>query len=169
VHLRIYYISLRQGPLLSPYLFIICAEGLSSLIRDVEDMWVISGTQVCRGEPLVFHLLFANDWFISFKSEESQVQVMKIILSVYEATSGQAISLPKLEIFCSRNVCESIKHDITNILGVQFVLVTGKYLGLPSMIRRDKTTTFAFIKDQVWHKFNYWNSKCMSKALRSHD
>jgi len=94
---------------------------------------------------------------------------MKIILSVYEATSGQAISLPKLEIFCSRNVCESIKHDITNILGVQFVLVTGKYLGLPSMIRRDKTTTFAFIKDQVWHKFNYWNSKCMSKALRSHD
>jgi len=34
-------------------------------------------------------------------------------------------------------------------MGVQFVLDTDKYLGLPSMIGMDKTTTFSYIKDQV--------------------
>src|SRR4030042_159781 len=53
---------------------------------------------------------------------------------------------------------------ITHIMGVQAVLGTGKYLGLPSMIGRDRTSVFAYIKDRVWHKINSWSSKCLSKA-----
>jgi len=49
-------------------------------------------------------------------------------------------------------------------LGVQDVLGTGKYLGLPSMIGRNRTTIFSYIKDCVWHKINSWSSKCLSKA-----
>ena len=69
-----------------------------------------------------------------------------LILSTYELASGQAISLPKSEIYCSRNVPDDLKANITAILGVQVVLGTGKYLGLPSMIGRDRKATFAYIK-----------------------
>jgi hypothetical protein len=62
---------------------------------------------------------------------------MKNILNTYETASGQAISLPKSEIFYSRNVSEELKNSITNILGVRAVLGTGKYLGMPSMIGRN--------------------------------
>ena len=48
--------GLRQGDHLSPYLFIICAEGLSSLIRDAETRVVLTGTKVCRQAPLVSYL-----------------------------------------------------------------------------------------------------------------
>jgi len=75
---------------------------------------------------------------------------MKNILSTCELASGQAISLPKSEIYCSRNVRDSLKHTITNILEVQVVLGTGKYLSVPSMIGRDRNATFAYIKDRVW-------------------
>ena len=158
--------GLRQGDPLSPYLFIICVDGLSSLIRDVEERGIISGVRVCWGVPSVSHLLFANDCFLFSKAEESQDHVMKSILTVYEAASGQAISLLKSEIYCSRNVPDPMKQNITTILGVWAVLRTGKYLGLPSMIGRDRNSTFAYIKDRVWHKINSWSSKYLSKAGR---
>jgi hypothetical protein len=64
--------GLRQGGPLSPYLFIICAEGLSSLIREAEVSETIYGTSICRGAPPVSHLLFADDCFLFFNAEEGQ-------------------------------------------------------------------------------------------------
>jgi len=59
---------------------------------------------------------------------------------------------------------DPLKQNITAILGVQVVMGTGKYLGLPSMIGRDRNATFSYIKDRVWHKINSWSGKCLSKA-----
>jgi hypothetical protein len=91
---------------------------------------------------------------------------MKNILQLYEEASGQAISLPKSEIFYSRNVTDTLKHSLTTIMGVQAVLGTGKYLGLPSVIGRNRTTIFSFIKDRVWQKINSWSSRHLSQAGR---
>jgi len=44
------------------------------------------------------------------------------------------------------------------------VLGTCKYLGLPSMIGRDRNATFAYIKDRVLEKVNSWSDKFLSKA-----
>ncbi|XP_024630887.1 uncharacterized protein [Medicago truncatula] len=158
--------GLRQGDPLSPYLFIICAEGLSSLIRRAEARGDLRGTSVCRGAPPVTHLLFADDCFLFFKTTENQAQVMQSILTTYEAAFGQSISLPKSETFYSRKVPENMKYSITNIMGVRAVLGTGKYLGLPSMIGRNHTAVFSYVKDRVWQKINTWSSKCLSKAGR---
>jgi len=158
--------GLRQGDPLPPYLFILCAEGLSALIRNAVTRGVLQGVRVCRAAPRVSHLLFADDCFLFFQAEESQAIMMKQILTQYEETPGQAISLPKSEIFYSRNVQEPLQQHITNILGVRAVLGTGKYLSLPSMVGRSKKATFNFIKDRVWQKISSWSSKCLSKAGR---
>jgi hypothetical protein len=60
----------------------------------------------------------------------------------------------------------SLIISIANILGVQPVLGTGKYLGLPSMIGRSHKATFSFIKERIWKKLNSWSSKCLSQASR---
>jgi len=91
---------------------------------------------------------------------------MKNILATYETVSGQAISLPKSEIYCSRNIPDPLKNTITTILGVRVVMGTSKYLGLPSMLGRDRNETFAYIKDRIWHKINSLSGKCLSKAGR---
>jgi hypothetical protein len=95
--------GLRQGDPLSPYLFIICAEGLSALISDAELRGVINGTRICRGAPTVSHLLFADDCFFFFGASKQEAMEMKNILTVYETASGQAINLQKSEMYCSRN------------------------------------------------------------------
>jgi hypothetical protein len=91
---------------------------------------------------------------------------MKTILQLYEEASGQAISLPKSEIFYIRNVPDTLKLSLTAIMGVQAILGTGKYLGLPSVIGRNRTSVFSFIKDRVWQKISSWSSRCLSKAGR---
>lgn len=83
---------------------------------------------------------------------------------MYEAASGQVISLPKSEVYYSRSLPIPTQESITAILGVGAVMGTWKYL--PSMIGRSKEATFGFIKDCVWHKINFWSSKCLSKVGR---
>ena len=53
--------GLRQGDPISPYLFLLCAEGLSAMLRKVEYGEIPRGIVVCRQAPLVSHLLFADD------------------------------------------------------------------------------------------------------------
>ena len=53
--------GLRQGDPLSPYLFLICADGFSSLINDAVRNNLLSGVSICRGSPMITHLFFADD------------------------------------------------------------------------------------------------------------
>jgi hypothetical protein len=158
--------GLRQGDPLSPYLFIICAEGLSALIRQAEARGDIHGVKICKNAPIISHLLFADDCFLFFRANHNEAVVMKNILTTYEAASGQTINFQKSEIFCSRNVTQSDRDSTATTLDVQAVLGTGKYLGLPSMIGRSRKAIFSFIKDRIWKKINSWSSKCLSKAGR---
>ncbi|XP_039686063.1 uncharacterized protein [Medicago truncatula] len=137
--------GLRQGDPLSPYLFIICAEGLFALIRKAEARGEMNGVKT------------TVSYF--FHATSNQALKMRNILSTYEKASGQAVNLKKSEVFCSRNVSTADHNNIANILGVKAVLGIGKYLGLPSMIGRSKKATFTFIKDRVWKKINSWSSK----------
>ena len=47
--------GLRQGDPLSPYLFLLCAEGLSSLIRKAAMEEKINGISICRRGPQLSH------------------------------------------------------------------------------------------------------------------
>ncbi|KAH9754586.1 reverse transcriptase domain-containing protein [Citrus sinensis] len=105
--------GLRQGDSLSPYLFIICAEGLSSLIRNRERAGFIHGVKVARSAPAVSHLFFADDCFLFFKAHHNEARIMKSLLAVYGAASGQKVNLNKSSISFSANMDEdSISQEL---------------------------------------------------------
>ena len=53
--------GLRQGNLLSPYLFLLCAEGFTSLLQKAEMESNIHGVSICRSAPKISHILFVDD------------------------------------------------------------------------------------------------------------
>lgn len=60
--------GLRQGDPISPYLYIMCAEGLSAIIWRNENGGLLYGCHVARGAPIISYLLFADDCYFFFKA-----------------------------------------------------------------------------------------------------
>ncbi|PNY14675.1 ribonuclease H [Trifolium pratense] len=156
--------GLRQGDPLSPYLFILVTEGLSTLLKKSLASGELHGVQICRGAPVVSHLLFADDCFLFCRSTVAETEQLMRILKTYGEASGQEINLTKSEVFFSRNLSIADQEDLSKIMGVKHVLGTGNYLGLPSMIGRKKKHIFAFIKDRIWKRINSWRGRALSRA-----
>ena len=63
--------GLRQGDPLSPYLFLLCALGLQSLIQKAKVNEKIKGVSICRNGPRVSHLFFVDDSVLFYRAKRS--------------------------------------------------------------------------------------------------
>ena len=75
--------GLRQGDPLSPYLFLLCAEGLTSLILHEEEQGNRQGVKVCHNAPSISHLLFADDSLILMRADRNNALSLKHDLDDY--------------------------------------------------------------------------------------
>uniref|UniRef100_A0A803PA42 Reverse transcriptase domain-containing protein n=1 Tax=Cannabis sativa TaxID=3483 RepID=A0A803PA42_CANSA len=82
--------GIRQGDPLSPYLFLLCAEGFSSLLHQQERNNAIVGFKVARRAPAISHLLFADDSFLFCQASISSCNTIKEVLQSNKALKGQA-------------------------------------------------------------------------------
>lgn len=71
--------GLRQGDSLSPYLFLLCAEGFSSLLHHVEETGMLTSILLCQDAPSLTHLLFADNSLILMKADESHAHISSSI------------------------------------------------------------------------------------------
>jgi len=60
--------GLRQGCPLSPYLYLLCAEGLSAIIKNHERRGQLHGARIRRTAPSISHHLFVDDSFLFCKA-----------------------------------------------------------------------------------------------------
>ena len=141
--------GIRQGDPLSPYLFLICAEGLSALMRKAERDRMIRGVSICRGGPRISHLFFANDSIIFCRAKLSECTALQEILTLYGRAFGQLVNGDKTALFFSHNTPSSLRADISGFLGTTLTTKFEKYLGLPLIIGRAKKRAFNEIKDRI--------------------
>lgn len=141
--------GLQQGDPLSPYLFLLCVMGLQSLIHQVEVDGNIQGVAICRNDPHVSHLFFTDDSVLFCCASMEKCQKMLDILEVYERGSRQKINREKTNIFFSSNTSQPIQSCIQQLLGVPTIRQYEKYLGLPSLVGREKKRSFIYLKERV--------------------
>ena len=154
--------GLRQGDPLSPYLFLLCAEGLSALITHEIETEQLKRVQVCRDSPFISHLLFANKSLILMRADATNAITLKRILDDYCDASGQMISSAKSSIYFSPNTSVDDKVDVCQILDIMTESLSDKYLGLPSMIGVDRVDCFKHLIERIQKLVNGWKERTLS-------
>ncbi|KAL9661671.1 hypothetical protein QQ045_026497 [Rhodiola kirilowii] len=158
--------GLRQGDLLSPYLFLFCTELLNAKLLEGVSKGLISGVKICRMAPTISHLFFADDSIFFIKADPGEAGQLKSILNQYERASGQLINFEKSEISFSKNTPADIRMEVCDVLRVSQVRNHSKYLGIPLVVGQRKIEIFRDIVDKIWRKVKDWKHKFLSAGGR---
>ncbi|KAA3472944.1 reverse transcriptase [Gossypium australe] len=135
--------GLRQGDPLSPFLFLVCSEGLSTLLRLTSEKWVLRWVKASRRSPQITHLLFTDDCVLFGEATEK----------------GQCVNYRKSTMFFSSNTIDTVQSVISNRLGVKRSNNFKKYLGLPNMVGKRRRLAFQHLKDRIKMKIDNWRRK----------
>jgi hypothetical protein len=158
--------GIRQGDPISPYLFLLCAEGLTSMLKNKGLNYIARGLRVSRHAPWVSHLLFADDCLVFCEASDEGVQRVASILEDYNTGSGQLVNKHKSAVFFSANTKSEVKASIQSILGIPTEALGEKYLGLPTALGRNTNGPFDFIGERIRNSVAGWGERQMSCAAR---
>ncbi|XP_042952134.1 uncharacterized protein LOC122289223 [Carya illinoinensis] len=156
--------GLRQGNPISPYLFLLCTEGLILLLNRANSHNQVEGIRVCRWAPKLNHLLFADDVVLFCRVNMQTCLTLQHKLDIYEKASGQKINREKTSMVFSQNVNQSQQDEIMQFWGVHQFQQYDKYLGLPPMVGRGKYQAFSSLNHRVWAKMHGWKEKLLSQG-----
>ncbi|XP_021723977.1 uncharacterized protein LOC110691367 [Chenopodium quinoa] len=158
--------GIRKGDPISPYLFILCAEIFSHLLRQAEERGSLRGVRIAPLAPSINHLLFADDCIIFSRASLIDVSAIQDVLSLYEGSSGQKGNFDKTTVSFSKGVAQGRCVDLASKLGVKLVDMHDRYLGLPTVVGRSKKVITKGVKEKLWKKLQGWKGMVLSKAGR---
>jgi hypothetical protein len=120
--------GLRQGDPISPLLFVVALNKMSTAIVD---KGLLSSFSVDSRLPVVniSHLLFADDTLVFCGANPDHLCYMRVFLLCFEAVSGLKINLAKSDLVLVGNVDNVV--ELANILGCGISSPLLKYLGMP--------------------------------------
>jgi hypothetical protein len=91
--------GIRQGDYISPYLFLLCVEALSSMLTWEEFCGTLTGVPTSKRGPWISHLFFADDSLLFCKANPVHWRKMSELLQIYENASGQRLNKEKTSLF----------------------------------------------------------------------
>lgn len=143
--------GIQPGDPLSPYLFVICVEGLSASLTKATINEDLQGIKVCRDAPSIHHLFFADDSFLFAHGTIGECLNIKQVLCSYKMASGQVLNFEQSYVSFSPNLTSYDKQLLADCLGMRRVDFHDKYLGLLVLDRKSKKETFEFATDKLWN------------------
>ncbi|KAL5553367.1 hypothetical protein UlMin_040768 [Ulmus minor] len=156
--------GLRQGDPLSPYLFVICAHGLSKLLLSSEKRKLFKGVKIAASCPPISHLFFADDSLIFCRARSMDCANLRHCLDCYSKASGQLVNFEKSALSFSPNTSAYVREEICSLFGISQVAGHDMYLGLPTFSMRNKRIQFGYIRDMMVKKLQDWKENFFSQG-----
>lgn len=156
--------GIRKGDPLSPYLFILCAQGLSALINKYETEKWLHGVRINRRAPTISHMFFEDDCYIYCMANVEEAGNMFEMLELYEKATGHKVNTLKLSVFFSTNKAAQNHASICEALHMTEVDENSKYLGLPRILGRNKSRLLGYLKNKDMTRVQRWDGRWISKG-----
>lgn len=153
--------GLRQWDNLFSHLFIILQDILSRLIKQSVEAKRFGHFSQARGSCLISHLMYADDVVIFTNGGRKSIRCLLNILCKYEDWSGQMI--------CKEKMASSIinfpwlKDELLKEYGLKLPF---KYLGVPIVLGRLKTSDLEELVSKVHKKISNWKIRLLSMGER---
>jgi len=152
--------GLRQGDPLSPYIFLLVADGLSTILNKEISTGQLKELHISRNAPGISHLLFDDDSLLFVQANEEQALLVKNIPNTYEKSTGQLIS----KVLFGRNCSEGNIETVNRCWETQNRKADEKYLGLPVPEERMVKGKFRSLKERFSKRANDWSEKSLSSG-----
>ncbi|GKV00720.1 hypothetical protein SLEP1_g13361 [Rubroshorea leprosula] len=157
--------GLRQGDPLSPFLFLIIAEGLNGLVSNATQKGLLEGVEVGSRGLKLSHLQFADDTILFGEATEKNVLAMKGILRAFEIVSGLKVSFNKSQLM---GICvqEEWLDRMAWLLCCKKGSMPFKYLGIPIGGNSRRIAFWKPLLETFNKKFHTWKGRFLSLGGR---
>jgi hypothetical protein len=110
---------LRQGDLLSPFLFLLAANGFNVMMEAMVVNNIFSGYMAGTFAPIsISHLQFADDTLILGVKSLANVRAMHAFLNLFEAMFGLKVNFHKSMLV---GVNDSMLNEAVALMGIEWV------------------------------------------------
>lgn len=136
--------GIRQGGLLSPYIYVLCMECLTYLIDCEVKLGEKKVVRESRNAPPpISNLTFVDDLILFCEASTQQAEVMKRCLQAFCDASGYKVSLAKSRINLD------IRDAVSSCLEMETTKEFGNYLGVPTINERTSKREYQFLVDKL--------------------
>ena len=123
--------GLRQGDPLSPFLFLLAAEGVNVVMNSLVEAWFFSGYSIGDVNPVVVsHLQFADDTLLLGTKSWANVRALRVALVIFGAMLGLKVNFHK-SILVGVNIASSWLNEAASVLSCKVGKVPFLYPGMP--------------------------------------
>ncbi|GAA0176031.1 hypothetical protein LIER_29096 [Lithospermum erythrorhizon] len=121
--------GLRQGDLVSPYLFLIVMEGLTGILRKEPEEGNIDFYLGCK-ELKILNIMFADDMFVMSAANVKFITTIEGVLNRFGKIVGLSPNLEKSSFYVAGTPDEVVRR-LKDVIGIPMAVLPVKYLGLP--------------------------------------
>jgi hypothetical protein len=156
--------GLRQGDPLSPFLFLIVAEGLAGMMRRAVEIGKFKDFHL--NHNIQFQILqFADDTIFMGESSWENIWTIKSLLRGFELVSGLKINFVKSKLI-GLNVETRFLEASSSFLSCLSKVVPFKFLGIPVGANPIRQATWKLVVDAMTKRLNLWSSSHLSYGGR---
>jgi hypothetical protein len=157
--------GIRQGDPLSPFLFVIMAEGLSRSIHAALAQNLLTGLPLHGISPPISHSQFVDDTLLMGSPTVREALSIQEILQTFSEASGLDCNKEKSQIFFF-NTPPLIQRHISEILGFNRSSLPSKYLGLPLIDNGLRNASWEHLLSSFSKRLSSWTFRALNLPSR---
>ncbi|XP_058759055.1 uncharacterized protein LOC131632268 [Vicia villosa] len=153
--------ELRQGDPLSPFLFMLAAEGFNLMMVSSVQRNLFDSYEFGNGEVKVSHIQYADDTIVMGRKSWKNVLAIKSTLQLFELVSGLKVNFHKSSLI-GINVSLDWLEEAASVLNCKVGNTQFKYLGLAVGCNHRRKGIWKLVIDIVRNRLTSWNNNQLS-------